>query len=102
MIIEYVRYKLTTHSPEQYLAAYTEGCKSLRAAPECHGYELTQCTEDPNSFVLRILWESADAHMMGFRKSADFPPFFKAIGPFVKEISEMRHYALTDLSWTRA
>jgi hypothetical protein len=99
MIVEYVRYALAAHTPEQFLAGYEEACKSLRAAPECHGYEVTQCAEDRRSFVLRILWESAEAHMQGFRKGANFPPFFAAIGPFVKEIAEMRHYALTSLVW---
>lgn len=102
MIVEYIRYTLTTHTPEVFLAGYDEACRSLRAAPECLGYELTQCTEEAPSFVLRIQWQSAEAHMQGFRRGANFPPFFAAIGPFVKEITEMRHYALTPLAWSRA
>jgi len=101
MIIEYIRYALAASTPKQLIEGYEEACKHLRAAPECHGYELTQCSEDASSFVLRILWESRDAHMHGFRKGSNFAPFFAAIGPFVTEIAEMRHYALTPLTWTR-
>ena len=101
MIVEYIRYTLTNATPERFMLGYEEACKSLRAAPECHGYELTQCTEEAASFVLRILWESADAHLLGFRRGPNFPPFLAAIRPFVPDIAEMRHYALTPLSWTR-
>ncbi|WP_158266244.1 putative quinol monooxygenase [Allosphingosinicella deserti] len=95
MIVEYVRYALTTHTPDALIGAYREAAKHLDAAQECIDYELTQCVEDPNSLILRIRWESADAHMRGFRRSAHFPPFLAAIRAYVGEIAEMRHYADT-------
>jgi quinol monooxygenase YgiN len=101
MTIEYIRYTLTAHSPESLLDAYTEACTHLVAAPECLGYDLSQCDEDPKSFVLRIHWASAEAHMRGFRQGAYFPPFLAAIREFVPEIAEMRHYSPTTLMWTR-
>ncbi|MDR3528226.1 MAG: antibiotic biosynthesis monooxygenase, partial [Rhizomicrobium sp.] len=64
----------------------------LAAAPECLGYDLTQCEEDANSFILRIQWHSTKAHLEGFRKGSHFPPFFAAVKPFFDEITEMRHY----------
>lgn len=47
--------------------------------------------------MLRIEWQSTEAHMQRFRKSPVFREFFAAIGGFVKEIAEMRHYKLTDV-----
>ena len=102
MIVEYIRYQLAASAPDAFLQGYEAACAELRAAPQCQGYELTQCDEDAKAFVLRILWESAEAHMQGFRKGPHFPPFFAAIRPFVKEIAEMRHYSVTPLAWTRA
>lgn len=101
MTVEYIRYTLTTHSPESFLAAYTEAVKHLAAAPECLGYDLSQCDEDPRSFILRIHWVSAEAHMQKFRQGAHFPPFLAAIREFIPEISEMRHYSPTALNLTR-
>jgi quinol monooxygenase YgiN len=101
VIVEYIRYQLAANSVADFLSSYEAACAQLRAAPQCLGYELAQCDEDPKAFVLRILWESAQAHMQGFRKGPHFPPFFAAIGPFVKEITEMRHYSPTPLAWTR-
>ena len=89
--VEYIRYVLTDHDPDTLVAAYGEAGKHLAAAPECLGYELTQCAEDAASFILRISWLSVEAHMNGFRRGPHFPPFLAAIQPFIPEIAEMRH-----------
>ncbi len=99
--VEYIRYELKNHGPDALVGAYREAGKHLVAAPECLGYQLTQCADEPNSFILRIHWASAEAHMEDFRRGPHFPPFLAAIGPFVPEIVEMRHYRPTDLEWMR-
>ena len=50
------------------------------------------------TFILRIEGDSADGHLQGFRKSELFGPFLAAVRPFVKDIREMRHYALTTIA----
>lgn len=102
MIIEYVRYDLVAHAPEEFISAYAAAADSLRAAPECVAFELTRCEEAPRSFILRIEWLSTEAHLQGFRKGPQFPSFLAAIRPFIGEIAEMRHYAATPVSWRRS
>ncbi|MCB1955942.1 MAG: antibiotic biosynthesis monooxygenase [Rhodocyclaceae bacterium] len=103
MIVEYIRYSLGTHTPGELMEAYAAAGAFLSAAPECLGFELTQCAEDAQAFVLRIEWTSADGHLLGFRKGPHFPPFLAAIRAFVPEISEMRHYhVIPSVAWTRA
>jgi quinol monooxygenase YgiN len=101
MIIEYIRYDLSAHQPEELVSTYAAATDALRAAPECEAFELTQCEEAPRSFILRIKWLSTDAHLQGFRKGPHFAAFLAAIKPFISEIAEMRHYAPTDVVWTR-
>ena len=96
MIVEYIRYTIADPARQKALIdSYGQAAKSLDAAPECLAYELTQCEEDPSSLVLRIEWESTNAHLNGFRKGPHFRGFFAAIGEYVKAITEMRHYELT-------
>jgi len=98
MIVEYIRYQVSGRERrEELVSAYRDAAKALDQSPECEAYELTVCEEDEQSAVLRIEWVSTEAHMQGFRKSAVFQDFFRAIGPFVKEIVEMRHYERTDV-----
>lgn len=101
MTIEYIRYTLKEHAPQDFVDAYAEAAKSLRAAAECLGYELTRCEEDEASFILRIHWRSTHAHLEGFRKGPHFPPFLAAIRAFMPEIAEMRHYEPCAVTWTR-
>ena len=100
MITEYIRYTLVAHEPAAFIAAYAEAGRHLTASPECLGYELTQCIDDERTFVLRIQWTSAQAHMESFRNGPHFPPFLALIRPFVPEILEMRHYqAMPEVIW---
>jgi quinol monooxygenase YgiN len=95
MIVEYIRY--TAKDPATFLRGYEAARTSLDASTHCLAYELTQCHEEPASFILRIEWDSLAGHLEGFRKSAEFPPFFAAVKPFIDQIQEMRHYALTEI-----
>ncbi len=97
MIVEYIRYELGDGRGEAFEAAYAQAAPSLDASPHCLAYELTRCVEAPASYILRIEWDSAEGHMQGFRRGPDFPAFFAAIRPYVGEIAEMRHYALTSV-----
>ena len=95
MIVEYIRYALKDNSADDLVAAYARAEEQLRASAHAQAWELSRCTEDHASFVLRIEWDSASGHMDGFRKSAQFPSFLAAIRPFIGEIVEMRHYEPT-------
>jgi quinol monooxygenase YgiN len=96
MVVEYIRYTLTEQARGDVLQrAYATATKQLDAAPECVAYELTQCEEDSKSWILRIEWQSTEAHLQGFRKGPHFPAFLEAIRGFMPEIAEMRHYRLT-------
>jgi quinol monooxygenase YgiN len=101
MTVEYIRYAVRDRARgEELLRAYEKASQSLDAAPECLAYELSVCEEDATSYILRIEWQSTQAHREGFRKGPHFRDFFAAIGDFVKEIQEMRHYSLTPVQST--
>jgi quinol monooxygenase YgiN len=101
MIVEYIRYCIEASQAKDFVGAYETASQSLKSSPHCLGYELTQCTEARESYTLRIMWDSEEGHMQGFRKSEQFKPFFAAVQPFIKSIEEMRHYELTALRWSR-
>ncbi|WP_436775784.1 group II truncated hemoglobin [Yinghuangia sp. YIM S09857] len=100
MIVEYIRYTIPESDAAAFEAAYGRAAASLRAAPQCADYELSRCTEEPGSYVLRIRWTSAPDHLEGFRKGEHFPAFFAEIKPYFSNIQEMRHYEVTDVVGT--
>jgi quinol monooxygenase YgiN len=95
MIVEYVRYTIPAERRDAFEAGYGAAAPALDASPHCLSYELTRCAEDPTQYVLRIEWDSAEGHMQGFRRSAEFRTFLAAVRPFVGDIAEMRHYEPT-------
>jgi hemoglobin len=98
MVVEYIRYTVADQARgEELHRAYVMTAKQLDAAPECLAYELTHCGEDLKCWALRIEWLSTEDHLQGFRKGPHFPAFLAAIREFMPEITEMRHYSLTDV-----
>jgi PPOX class probable F420-dependent enzyme len=102
VIIEYIRYTVDAARRDTFEAAYADAQAALAASAHCLGWELSRCTEEPTSYVLRIEWDSLDGHLEGFRRSAEFRTFFAAVRPFVGDIAEMRHYEATAVRSTAA
>lgn len=98
MTIEYIRYKVAPDQREAFIEAYAQAAGQLTNSEYCLAYELTECEEEPGRFMMRIEWTSTEEHLNGFRKSADFPPFFAHVKPYFDNIEEMRHYRLTAVS----
>jgi quinol monooxygenase YgiN len=104
MIVEYIRYKLNKLAEEarenvssNFEAAYRAASSSLDASPHCLGYELSRCVEEQDRYILRIEWDSLEGHLTGFRRAPEFATFLAAIKPYISQIEEMKHYALTSL-----
>lgn len=92
MIIEYIRYRIDAARGDEFERAYAEAGRSLEASSHCLAYEVARGVEDPESFIVRIEWDSVEGHKGGFRQSPEFREFFAAVKPFFDEIEEMRHY----------
>lgn len=95
MVIEYIRYTIDSDRVDGFVAAYAQAAEALAASPHCMDYELARGVEEPDNFILRIEWSSIEGHMKGFRSSPEFRSFFAAVGPYVHDIAEMKHYETT-------
>ncbi|SEG24481.1 Truncated hemoglobin YjbI [Thermomonospora echinospora] len=95
MIVEYIRYRIDQVDAEEFEAAYGRAAACLAVAPQCVEYELTRCVDEPEWYILRIVWTSADDHLQGFRGGEHFAAFFAEIKLYVRQIEEMRHYKRT-------
>jgi quinol monooxygenase YgiN len=95
MVVEYIRYSIGDGRAEAFEDAYRLGAEALRASEHCERYEVSRCSEDPTQHIVRIEWDSKEGHLSGFRRSPEFRSFLDAVGPFVDDIEEMRHYQVT-------
>jgi quinol monooxygenase YgiN len=92
MVIEYIRYRIESGRADEFERAYAEAASSLEASSHCLSYEVARGVEDPESYVVRLEWDSVEGHEQGFRKSPEFQQFFGAVKPYFDDIAEMRHY----------
>jgi len=92
VVVEYIRYRIAPEQTDAFVQAYTAAGVPLLASPNCLSYEVSRCSEEPDHFIVRIVWDSADGHLSGFRKSPEFQRFFTLVRPFFEGIQEMRHY----------
>lgn len=93
-VVEYIRYRIPSERARNFVAAYEAAAVPLRESDHCLGYELTQCVEEPDRWILRIRWTSVADHLEKFRRSPQFRAFFSHIAPFVDQIDEMQHYVV--------
>lgn len=90
--VEVIRYNVPQDQWEQFEKAYDAAGKFLSKSKYCLSYAINKGSEEPNHYVIIIHWTSEDDHLNGFRKSADFMPFFNLVKPFYNQIQEMKHY----------
>jgi len=102
MIIEYIRYTIEENKQSEFEAAYARASVPLIAFTQCQAYELSHCVEEPQRYILRIVWDSLESHMKGFRGSPEFRDFFSHIRPYIENIEEMQHYELTTVVGKKA
>jgi quinol monooxygenase YgiN len=90
--VEVIRYDIPQNQQAQFEKAYDAAGKFLSRSKYCLSYVINKGSEEPNHYVIIIHWTSEDDHLNGFRKSADFMPFFNLVKPFYNQILEMKHY----------
>jgi quinol monooxygenase YgiN len=101
VIPEIIRYNIPMSQCDAFIDAYAAAGEVLKRSPHCHGFELIRSAKDSQRFLLTIHWDSAEGHMQGFRRSAQFREFLALIKPYVSNIEEMEHYTYTDVRWSR-
>ena len=99
--VEIIRYDISESERSNFEKAYAEAGKYLQASEYCLGYEIIHGNDEPNHYIVIINWTSKEEHLQGFRKSAEFMPFFNLVKPFYNNIKEMKHYDLTATKWIR-
>ncbi|AQT79415.1 hypothetical protein B1R94_09255 [Mycolicibacterium litorale] len=92
MSVEYIRYRIDPARHDEFLDAYRAAGVVLADSDVCLRYELAQCEEETDRFILRISWTSTADHLTRFRGSQGFQRFFALVAPFVGDIEEMQHY----------
>ena len=99
--VEIIRYNIPTDQRTSFEGAYSSAGAILKKSSYCLAYEIIHGTDEPQYYIVRIHWTSADDHINGFRKSKEFISFYNLVKPFYSNIEEMKHYEVTAISWSK-
>jgi quinol monooxygenase YgiN len=99
--VEIIRYSIAEDQRKAFEQAYQKAGDVLKNSPYCLGYEVSHGTDESQHYIVRIHWTSVDDHLNGFRRSKEFSSFFALVRPYFDNIDEMKHYELTDNTWTK-
>jgi len=99
--VEIIRYTIPQDKFESFEKVYQEAGVYLQKSPYCQGYEILHGDEEPNHYIVTIIWTSREDHLNGFRKSAEFSDFLRLVRPFYNNINEMKHYTKIPVSWNK-
>jgi heme-degrading monooxygenase HmoA len=99
--VEIIRYNIPTDQRTNFEEAYSSAGAILKSSSYCLAYEIIHGVDEPQHYIVRIHWTSADDHINGFRKSKEFMAFYNLVKPFYNNIEEMKHYETTVISWSK-
>ena len=97
MIIEYVRYQVPLKEAKEFLSAVDRAQAALAEAPECRAWEMARGVEDPTRWVIRIEWESLDAHQAGFRTGPNYTDYMRPLRRYHEYLVDSDHYKTNDV-----
>jgi heme-degrading monooxygenase HmoA len=92
MILERAIFAVKPGTAKEFEAAYAKARKLIEAAKGCRKAEMRRGIENPDSFILLVLWDAVDDHMKGFRESPQFQEWRALLGPFFASPPAMEHY----------
>ena len=98
--IEIIRYAIAADQHADFEKAYGDAAEYLKKSTHCLGFQILHGEEEPDNYIIIVIWKSKEEHLQGFRKSAEFIPFFNLVKPFYNNISEMKHYS-QNMFWER-
>lgn len=81
----------------EFEAAVQAAFPAFTAADGCHSVSLERIVEDPARYLLRVEWETVEAHTETFRQSPGFQEWRRLAGPFFVEPPIVRHSAIVGI-----
>ena len=91
-VIELVTFQAKEGRGDDLGAVFPEALPLVtEVAAGCRGASVMRCVERPDEFVVRVEWDSVEAHEV-FRASPEIEPFRAAVGAHLQEILAVSHY----------
>lgn len=93
MILELADIRIQPGRQAEFTQAIAHGLETvISQAPGYVRHEVHAGIESPERFVLMIVWETLEAHTVGFRGSEAFAQWRAIVGPFFASPPVVEHF----------
>lgn len=92
MIMEVVILNIRAGQGTAFEAGFRQASPIIAAMPGYISHEIKRCMETPDRYLLLVSWETLDAHMVGFRNSADYQEWRRLLHHFYEPMPTVEHY----------
>ena len=95
MILELADIRIHPGQSQAFDAAIARGLNEVIAhAKGCKGFTVNQGIENPDRYVLQIVWDTLENHTVDFRQSEAFTQWRAIVGPFFAAPPVVEHFEL--------
>jgi heme-degrading monooxygenase HmoA len=99
MVIELADIRVRPEDKAAFSEAITRALKTvLSKAAGYRGHTVYACQETPGRYMLKVEWDSVEAHNVGFRQSPAFAEWRAIIGPFFAQPPVVEHFDVVTTS----
>lgn len=92
MIIEHAILDVPPERAAAYESALHEAVPLMAATPGFISMEVRPCLEKAGRYLLRVKWETLEAHTVNFRSSGNYKGWSALLHPFYSPFPTVEHY----------
>jgi heme-degrading monooxygenase HmoA len=93
VVIEIADIRVRAEDKAAFAEAIARAATTVLAKAQGYkGHAIWACQETPGRFVLKVEWETLEAHTVGFRQSPAFGEWRAIIGPFFAQPPHVEHF----------
>ena len=93
MILEHADFRILAGKNAEFEAAIEHGLRTVHTrAKGMLGYRVDRCVENPQRYLLQIVWNTIEDHMVGYRQGPLSPEFRAMVQHFFAEPAVMQHF----------
>jgi heme-degrading monooxygenase HmoA len=93
VILEHAVLDVREGEEKSFESAFGRVRPLIEKTPGFQRLELRPCIERAGRYLLLVWWDSVEAHTQGFRGSARYAEWKKALHHFYEPFPEVQHYA---------
>ncbi len=92
MITEHALLPVIVGMEEEFMAAFERARPLISATEGFEGLQLSRSIETPHHFLLLVLWQSVEAHTVGFRGSQNYLQWKHLLHRFYEPFPVVEHF----------